>query len=47
MEKLGGMGEYLETLRGVGYRFRAENERNYFLLKSPVYWIRKFFLSSL
>jgi two-component system phosphate regulon response regulator PhoB len=25
-EKLGDMGEYIETLRGVGYRFRAENE---------------------
>jgi two-component system phosphate regulon response regulator PhoB len=25
-EKLGDLGEYIETLRGVGYRFRAENE---------------------
>jgi len=25
-EKLGDMGESIETLRGVGYRFRAENE---------------------
>jgi len=25
-EKLGSLGEYIETLRGVGYRFRAENE---------------------
>ena len=25
-EKLGNLGEYIETLRGVGYRFRAENE---------------------
>ena len=25
-EKLGELGEYIETLRGVGYRFRAENE---------------------
>ncbi|MCJ7785612.1 MAG: hypothetical protein MUP41_16900 [Desulfobacterales bacterium] len=29
MEKLGDMGEYLETLRGVGYRFRAENDGNF------------------
>ena len=25
-EKLGDSGEYIETLRGVGYRFREENE---------------------
>jgi two-component system phosphate regulon response regulator PhoB len=25
-EKLGDLGNYIETLRGVGYRFRAENE---------------------
>ncbi|MBS3918613.1 MAG: response regulator transcription factor [Deltaproteobacteria bacterium] len=25
-EKLGDLGKYIETLRGVGYRFRAENE---------------------
>lgn len=25
-EKLGSLGGYIETLRGVGYRFRAENE---------------------
>jgi two-component system phosphate regulon response regulator PhoB len=25
-EKLGDLGEYIETLRGVGYRFRAEEE---------------------
>jgi two-component system phosphate regulon response regulator PhoB len=25
-EKLGDLGIYIETLRGVGYRFRAENE---------------------
>ena len=25
-EKLGDLGEYIETLRGVGYRFRAEDE---------------------
>ncbi len=25
-EKLGDSGEYIETLRGVGYRFRAESE---------------------
>ncbi len=25
-EKLGNFGEYIQTLRGVGYRFRAENE---------------------
>ena len=25
-EKLGDFGEYIETLRGVGYRFRAHNE---------------------
>jgi two-component system phosphate regulon response regulator PhoB len=23
-EKLGGAGEYIETVRGVGYRFKAE-----------------------
>ena len=25
-EKLGDLGNYIETLRGVGYRFRADNE---------------------
>jgi two-component system phosphate regulon response regulator PhoB len=25
-EKLGDLGDYIETLRGVGYRFRAEDE---------------------
>jgi len=25
-EKLGDLGKYIETLRGVGYRFQAENE---------------------
>jgi two-component system phosphate regulon response regulator PhoB len=25
-EKLGSMGDYIETIRGVGYRFREEKE---------------------
>jgi DNA-binding winged helix-turn-helix (wHTH) protein len=25
-EKLGPLGDYIETLRGVGYRFREETE---------------------
>jgi two-component system phosphate regulon response regulator PhoB len=28
-EKLGPMGEYIETIRGVGYRFREESEHQY------------------
>jgi len=28
-EKLGSMGEYIETIRGVGYRFREESEHRY------------------
>jgi two-component system phosphate regulon response regulator PhoB len=25
-EKLGKMGEYIETIRGIGYRFQEEKE---------------------